>query len=79
MASDKLKAQALAAVCSCYYYDLQNNINEMTSEDLGMIVRQPYICHYLNNEDEDEINDCPLIRHERAEEIRDSRREDGII
>lgn len=56
MASEKLKRQAQLKVCACYYYELQTAIDDMTSEDLRIIINKPYYCHLLNDDD---LNDCP--------------------
>lgn len=75
MATKALQKQALLAVCSCYYYDLANEAEYMTSEDLQMIVNDPFYCHKIND---DELSDCPQWQYEHAEQKRDELREDGI-
>jgi hypothetical protein len=75
MATQALKNEAMQAVCACYYYELVNEIDNMTSEDLHMIINKPFYCHYINGED---IPDCPEYKQEQAENTRDSLREDGI-
>ena len=75
MASVQLQKKALLAVCSCYYYDLVNEVENMTSEDLNMIVNDQYYCHKINDDD---YTDCPQWQHEHAETIKDGLREDGI-
>jgi hypothetical protein len=75
MASEQLKRKAEQAVCACYYYELVNAVDDMTSEDLQMIVNDPFYCHKIND---DEMDDCPQWQHEHAETIKDGMREDGI-
>lgn len=75
MATKALQAQALKAVCACYFWDLSNEVEYMTSEDLNMIINKPYYCHYINGED---TPDCPEYQAEQAETIKDALREDGI-
>ena len=75
MSITKLKQQAQLKVCACYYYDLANEIDNMTAEDLQLIIDNPYYCHTLND---DEVAECPEYQTEQAEVIRDGLREDGI-
>lgn len=75
MATEALKEEAKKAVCSCYFWDLCNAMDDMTSEYLNMIINKPYYCHYINGED---TPDCPEYQTERAEAIRDGMKEDGI-
>lgn len=71
-----LEAEALKAVCACYYYDLADTIDSLSEFDLSQIISDPENLHRMN--DPEELEECPEYLASRAEAIRDSNREDGI-
>lgn len=71
---EELEQQAKQAVCACWYYDLANEAEYMTADDLKAIIADPYHVHKVNMDD---LNECPMYQAEQAETIRDARREDG--
>ena len=71
---EQLEAKAKHIACACYYYDIANEAENMTDEDLMAIVADPYYAHKVNMDD---MSECPEYQAEQAETIRDSLREDG--
>ena len=75
---DQLEARAKQSVCSCWHYELANNIEDHTEADLKAIINNPYFIH--EQQDEDDWQDyCAEFKADQAEAIRDARREDGLI
>lgn len=75
MATEVLKRKAQQAICTCYHYDLANMLDDLTSEELEHIIKNPQAGHLANDEP---LTDCPEYKQEQAEVIRDGLREEGI-
>jgi hypothetical protein len=73
----ELEAEALQICCSCYYYDISDNIDTASDQDLHDLIADPYLPHRQEEEDMD-LSECPQYMQEQAETIRDGLREDGI-
>ena len=73
-----LEEEAKKACCACWYYDLTNTVEDYTEDDLKAIINNPYYIHEQQDED-DWQDDCPQYKAERAEQIRDAKREDGEV
>lgn len=67
MASQQLKQKAQQAVCSCYYWDLCNVIDEMEEKDLKAIVKDPYQPHKINKDD---LKECPQWVNEQTNKMK---------
>ena len=84
-----LETQAKQAICSCWYYELANAIEETPDEELRKIIANPYHVHETMDEAGEWEEDCTQYQAEygvtpqeklmeQAEILRDSMREDGI-
>lgn len=70
MKREELETQAKKAVCSCWYYDLCNDIDATSDEDLAAIIANPAWCHIQNQSYNpqpwpdylEELEDCPEWR-----------------
>lgn len=51
-----LREQARMAICSCYYYELVDDLNEADKSELQQIIDNPYIGHFAYG---DGLEDCP--------------------
>lgn len=56
MASEALKKKAQQAICTCYFYDLANELDYLTSEELEHIIKYPQAGHLANDEP---LTECP--------------------
>lgn len=74
MERDTLEAEAKQAICACYYYDLCDNIEQASDEELRAIIADSYHAHEVM----DDRDECPEYQTEQAEKILDANREDGI-
>lgn len=72
-----LQQEAKHSVCSCWYYDLANSIEDMTDEELKAVISDPYHIHKIQDAGEDWQTECAVYQMELAENIKDAQREDG--
>lgn len=49
MNREELEAKALEEICSCWFYDLTNDIEALDSDELLKIINTPLYCH-INNQ-----------------------------
>jgi redox-regulated HSP33 family molecular chaperone len=65
MTRETLEQEALKAVCSCWVYDLQNELETVPDEELRNIIKDPQFLHKQN-----QIHN-PVSEEEYQEELKE--------
>lgn len=62
---EDLKKQALKNICSCYYYELNNNLDEATRDDLEAMAEDAQYGHIMEGQPR---SSCLELQHELIKE-----------